>query len=133
MTNQVSMVAEGTLIVRDGTPMPPSVLLSSEPWSKDWSRVLNFTPRNLGSEINDAGWTFFFMASPIETSVLGFDPLRSLNTAISRALVQMTTAGLNCLEIETLTRDTFLGFPRLTMTARRRHIQASSRLTKSSA
>lgn len=131
MMNQVSSVTEGTMIVRDGIAMPPSVLMSSESWSENWSRVLNFTPRNLGAEITDAGWTFFFMASPIQISVMGFDPLRSLNTAISRALVQMTAAGLNCLEIETLTRDSFLGFPRLTMTARRRHIQASSRLTKS--
>lgn len=130
MTNQVSSVTEGTLIVRDGIALPPSVLLNSEPWAENWSRVLNFTPGNLDSEINDAGWTFFFMASPIETSVLGFDPLRSLNTAISRALVQMKAAGLNCLEIETIKRDTFLGFPRLSMKARRRHIQAGSRLTK---
>jgi hypothetical protein len=130
-TNQGADGGDESLFVRDTILMPRSILLSTERWSRDWCLVLNFTPGALETELAAAGWTFFLLSNPIHASVYGLDQGDFTATAITRALRMMAQAGLNCLQVEHITRDTFLGAPRVRLEASRRHIQASSTLALS--
>jgi hypothetical protein len=54
-------IKAGTILIEEGTSMPGSLLLEGGPSSSGW-RVSNLDRKQLDREINQAGWTFFFMA-----------------------------------------------------------------------
>ena len=81
------------------------------------------TRRELNKELSDSGWTFFFMASPLRATACGSSRDKMLDTALKHIIGDVRQQGCNCVEIENVTEDKFLGIPRLSVSARPRHIQ----------
>ena len=132
MNPDLAGIATGALVVHNETLTPESVVLSREPLWRKWGHVTNHTPRTLTAGINEAGWTFFFIARSLQSSVWAFNDQGAVLKSMQNLIGDMDTAGLNCLEVETVRRYRFLGLPRLSITARCRHIQAAPRLMKRS-
>jgi|SRR5438552_3468577 len=65
-------ITAGSILVEEGTHLPKSLLLQSESSSNGWAAVKDVRA-TFEKAIQQAGWTFFFMAGEIKTTVFGFD------------------------------------------------------------
>jgi hypothetical protein len=115
-------IAAGSVFIDEGAQLPNSVLLQREPHSSGWAKVTNVRSA-FGKEIPDAGWTIFFMAGEIKTTVFGFDRERALGIALSRLIANVKGEKCNCIEITQVTGNSFLKIPYVSVSAHPRHLQ----------
>ncbi len=118
-------ITTGTILIKEGTPLPECLRLESEPYLKGWRLVVNLDSRGLDRKIREAGWTFFFMAGDANATAVGSDLERTTRRAIKKVTASMELDGFNCLEISQAATKRFLGLPYVTVSAHRRHIQES--------
>ncbi len=116
-------IKTGTIMIEEGTLLPKSVRLESEPYSKGWRKINHLNSRGVDQNIGKAGWTFFYMAMEIKAAAFGFDRQKRLRRAIKRLLAQVKSENFNCMEITELTAKHFLGVPYVNVSAHPRHIQ----------
>jgi hypothetical protein len=117
-------ITTGTILIKEGTPLPECLRLESEPYSKDWRLVENLDSRGLDRKIREAGWTFFFMAGDAHATAVGSDPEGTTRRAIKKVIASMELDGFNCLEIAQVAAKRFL-VPYVNVSAHPRHIQQS--------
>ena len=117
-------VKTGTILIEDGTLLPKSLLLESEAYSIGWTSVSNVRSE-FEKALNQAGWTFFFMAGTIEATVFGFDKQKAVRTAVKRIITNVESQKCNCLEITGVMMNSFLGMPYASVSAHSRHVQGS--------
>jgi hypothetical protein len=120
------LIAAGTILIQDGTLLPDSMPLTSEPYSRNWTSVTNLDRTALEGQLRKAGWTFFFMAGQIKAGAFGFDGQKRLRTAVQRAIGHVQSLRCNCVEITGVTMKSFLGLPYVSVTAQSRHIQSDN-------
>ena len=118
-------IKTGTILIKEGAPLPESLRFESEPYSKGWRLVKDFDSRGLDRKIREAGWTFFFMAGDANATAVGSDLERTTRRAVKKVLASMKSDGLNCLEIGQVVVKRFLGLPYVAVSAHPRHIQES--------
>ena len=118
-------VKTGTILIEDGTLLPKSLLLESEAYSIGWTSVSNVRSE-FEKALNQAGWTFFFMAGTIQATVFGFDKQKAVRTAVKRIIRDVESQNCNCLEITGVTMKSFLGMSYACVTGHSRHIQGNS-------
>ncbi len=118
-------ITTGTILIKEGTPLPECLRLESEPYLKGWRLVENLDSRGLDRKIREAGWTFFFMAGDANATAVGSDLERTTRRAIKKVVASMELDGFNCLEIAQVAVKRFLGLPYVTVSAHPRHIQES--------
>jgi hypothetical protein len=116
----------GTFLIANGTPLPDSMHLENQQYSKNWTSIANLNGTQIEGQLDKAGWTFFFMASQIKTSAFGFDEAKRLRTAVNRAIDGVQSMHCNCMEITGITSKSFLGLPYVSVSAQSRHIQAGN-------
>jgi hypothetical protein len=121
----MDIIKTGTILIEDGTLLPKSLLLESTAYSTGWTSVTNVRSE-FEREISQAGWTFFFMAGKIQSTVFGFDKQKAAHTAVKRLITNVEFQKCNCLEITAVTMHSFLGVPYTCVSAHSRHIQGSS-------
>lgn len=122
MTDQIRL---GTMLIEDGTSTPESLALGTEHFSAGWSSIVNFTSSELEKEIEDAGWTFFYMAGEIRTSGFGFNDQSRTARAVAHLIDAVKRENCNCLEITQVRQQSFLGLRYTRLFAHARHIQES--------
>jgi hypothetical protein len=115
-------IAAGSILIEDGTQLPKSLLLPSQPDSNGWA-ALNGTRAVFEKEIGVAGWTFFFMAGEVRTTVFGFDPQKNLHAALKRLIANVKSQHCNSIEITQVTRKSFFKVPYVSVAAHARHLQ----------
>jgi|ERR1051325_8643566 hypothetical protein len=120
-----AQIVDGSLLIEENTLFPES----SSPNDRTsigngWSRINNNV--TFEKQLADAGWTFFFMAGTIRTSVLGFEHQRMIQTAVKRLLAKVTREKCNCLEIDHIAMDSFCGMSLVTVLGHSRHISAGA-------
>jgi hypothetical protein len=119
-------IRAGTILIENGSLMPESLQLESEPYSNGWKSVMNLGPGELDTGIHKAGWTFFFMAGEIKITAFGFDPQAAVRRAVKQVIADVESHHCNCLEITQVSPQSFLGIPYVNIRAHARHIQESS-------
>jgi len=112
-----------TIFVRENTLMPAGLGIESEPFLPGWRAVKNLNGRELGRKIESAKWNYYYLASPIRTTVIGREGWATLRTALKRVLAKQQTQNYNSLEITKVTPRRVLGVPFLSISAHSRHIQ----------
>jgi hypothetical protein len=117
-------ITAGSILVEDGTPLPKSLLLRSESDSNGWIAVKD-SPGKFDRTVQEEGWTFFFMAGDIRTSVFGFDRQRALRTALKRLITNVKSLHCNSIEITRVVGKSFLSVPYVSVSAHARHLQKS--------
>ncbi len=115
----------GTILIKEGTPLPEGMQLESEPYSTGWRLAKNFDGGELDRKIRDAGWNFFYMAGEIKVSVFRLDGENTRRKAIEQILGKLKLDKFNCLEITHVAEKRFLGLPYVSVVAHWRHIQES--------
>jgi hypothetical protein len=124
----LNAIEAGRIFVREGTALPKTVQIESEPYALGWRSVKNLDGYALGRKIHDAGWTFFSLAYETKAAVFGIDEEKMLRRAIERILANREAEAekfnsLEILQVSSLPSKRFLGIRHVTVSARSRHIQ----------
>ena len=122
MTNNIGT---GALFIKDKAAMPESLAMTTEQYAAGWSKVIGCTAAQLGKEIENAGWTFFYMAGDIRKYGFGFEDRTRTDRAVSHLIGEVERQHCNCLEITEMRRRSILGIPYTSVVAHARHIQRS--------
>jgi hypothetical protein len=118
----------GRIFVREGTLLPKTLRIESEPYMPGWRSVKGLDGCGLGRMIHAAGWTIFCLAYETKATVFGIDGEKMVRRAIERILANRMPEKFNSLEIvrvAALASKRFLGIRHVTVSARSRHIQES--------
>jgi hypothetical protein len=124
----LNAIEAGRIFVREGTALPKTVQIESEPYMPGWRSVKSLDGYGLGRKIHDAGWTFFCLAYETKATVFGIDGEKMVRRAIERILANQELEKFNSLEIvqvASLASKRFLGIRHVTVSAQSRHIQQS--------
>jgi hypothetical protein len=115
-------IEAGGILVKEGIPLPKSLSLQSDPDLSGWAAVT--TARStFEKQIQEAGWTWFFMAGEIKTTVFGFARQKTLRIALRRLIAKVTSQHCNSIEIAQVTCNSFLMVPYVSVSAHPRHLQ----------
>ena len=118
-------ITTGTVLIKEGTLLPESLQLESEPYLKGWRLVKNLDSSGVDRRVCDAGWTFFFVAGDVNATAVGSDSDKTTSRAVKNVIAGMKSDKLNCLEITHVGAKRFLGLPYVTVSGNPRHIQES--------
>ena len=113
----------GTLFIKDGTHLPESLLIESDPYLKGWSRVKNLSCSALDRKLTEVGWAFFFMAGEVTAMAFGSNSEKTIRRAVGNVIANMKSDRFNCLEISRIQAKSFLGLPYITVGGHPRHVQ----------
>ena len=114
-----------SILIKEGTTLPESLQLESEPYLEGWKLVKNLGSSGLDRKLCEARWNLFYMAEEVSAVVVGFDLEKMTRRAVERVLGSMKSDRYNCVEIVDVAANRFLGLSYVTVTARPRHIQES--------
>ena len=115
-------IAAGNIFIDEASLLPNSLLLQREQHSSGWASVKN-ARSTFEKEFPAAGWTFFFMAGEIRSTVFGFDREKAMNTALHRLISNVKSQDYNGIEITQVTGSSFLKMPFVSVSAHPRHLQ----------
>ena len=115
-----------TILIQDGTHLPDTLHVESEPCATDWRLVKDPEGCEFGRKIRDAGWAFFCLTGDVKATVWGSNRQKAVRGAVKRILSNLKSEKFNALEITQVSVKRFLGLPYTSVTARSRHIQESS-------
>jgi hypothetical protein len=115
-------IREGIILIESDARRPVSLLLRSASFLNGWDVVGN-DRSILEKEMKDAGWVLFFMAGEIKATVFGFDEQKALPAALKRLAGKVKAQNCNSFEIMNITRSSFLGTSRVSVSAHARHLQ----------
>jgi hypothetical protein len=126
----LNAIEAGRIFIREGTALPKTLPLESEPYMSGWRSVESLNGYGLGRKIHDAGWTFFCLAYETKATVFGMDAGKMVHRAIERILASCEAEAekFNSLEIVRVAwwnSKRFLGIRHVTVSAQSRHIQES--------
>ncbi len=113
----------GAILIKDGTDMPESLHLESEPYLKGWRLVKNLSSSAMDRKLSEVGWTFFFMAREVNAMAFGSDSEKTTRRTVAKVVANMKSGRYNCLEISRVAAKSFLGLPCVTVVGHLRHIQ----------
>ena len=121
MTDANAIMA-GSILVEQGTHLPNSLLLQNESLSNGWATVkdVRCAPEK---GVQEAGWTFFFMAGEVKAMAFGFDGQKTLGAALRRLTKSAAAQHCNTIEITSVARKSFLKVPYVSVSAHTRHLQ----------
>ena len=122
MTTDVQV---GAVMIREGFLLPHPLRIETESYSKCWRRLKGTNSLELSDNIHAAGWNYFFCASQIKATYIGWRPGKSADRAFARILREVGKLSLNSVEITEISRRRFLGIPYTAISAHGRHIQQS--------
>ena len=112
----------GDILVEGGTYLPKSLMLQNEPYLSGWAAIKDIRA-TFEKAVQDAGWSFFFMAGKIQATAIGWDKQKTLRSAFRRLVRDVKSLHCNCIEITRVTNKSFLRIPYVTVSANSRHLQ----------
>jgi hypothetical protein len=118
-------ITAGSILVEKGVHAPNALLLQGESEPDGWATVKD-DRSTFEKTIQEAGWTFFFMAGQIKATVFGFDRQRALRGALKRLIAEVKSQGCNSIQLTQVTNKSFLGLPYVSVSAHSRHLQKGS-------
>jgi hypothetical protein len=119
-------IKTGTVLIKEDALLPEALHFECESCVPGWRLVKHLSGDALGRKIHEAGWTFFFQAGEIKSTVFGIDAQQMARRAIEQVLRDPRSKKFNCLEIMRVTSlgsGRFPGVLFLTVTANLRHVQ----------
>ncbi|MGA7060349.1 MAG: hypothetical protein WA690_09750 [Candidatus Acidiferrales bacterium] len=118
-------IKTGTVLIKHGALLPDALQFESEPCATGWRLVKDLDGYELDRKIHDAGWTFFYLAGEIKTTIFGFDVQKTVRRAVKRILANLRPQKFNSLQITQVVSKHFFGVPCTQVYAHPRHVQKS--------
>ena len=122
------LIQAGAVLIREGTPLPGTLRIETEPCVPGWKLVKHLDGYGLDRKIREAGWSFFCQAGETNATVFGIDKEKMARRAIERILGELKSGACNSLAIVRVAAESsrrYLGVGYLTVSAQSRHIQQS--------
>lgn len=119
-----AMITPGTMLVEKDASLPQCFSLGDASYQDGWRPItfhLGF--RELGEELAATGWTFFYVATSLKMTSIGFDRARMVHAALGRVIARVVEQKCNSLEIDSVAIHSFLGIRYARVSAHPRHIQ----------
>lgn len=113
----------GTILMKEGTLLPETLQLETEAFSNGWKLIKNFDASGLDRRIHAEYWTFFYLASEISATCLGFGGQNMERRVVKRLLAKAKSTKFNSIDISRMVSNSFLGVPYTTVFAHARHLQ----------
>lgn len=124
MTPMASMLTPDSIWIAPGTSLPEVWVGKSSPGPNGWSRLGGERKSSdSATQLRGLGWTFFFIATPIVSTVYGFRRSTLLEDAAAKLMAAVRFRRCNCLQIDHIETRSFWGIPYVSITAHPRHIQ----------
>jgi len=117
----------GDVLIRSDALLPRSMQLESQAFTPGWRRVAAADHYELDRQIQDARWTFFYLAGEIKRTAFGQNE-NAVRRAIGRILTGKELENFNSMEIVSWKTIRILGMPFVTLTAHARQIQEGATL-----
>ena len=117
------MIKAGTVLFKEGTPLPDSLTFESEPYSPGWRSVAGLDGYALDRKTHDAGWTFFYLAGESRTTAFGREGQETVRRAIKKILAGLKSEKSNSIEITGVAFKAFLGLPYARVSFHLRNLQ----------
>lgn len=118
------MITPGTTLIERDTLRPQCFQLEDDSSPHAWMTVKhNLNSHELEKELAAEGWTFFYMAGAIKATAFGINRERMVQAALQRLITSAKRQEYNCLEIDYLKSDSFLGIASVSIFAHLRHLQ----------
>jgi len=122
-------IVPGAIFVEENPFLPATLRLESGDMRGGWARVANaMDGGQLEKTLTAAGWTSFFIAGAIETTVFGFNQGKMVETAWKRLITNLQIDRCNCVEIDAVTASRCFGMPYVRLSAHARQIQEEKTL-----
>src|SRR5689334_20332578 len=118
----------GTVLTRTGTHTPASLQVETTAYLPGWDMVTDSDGFALDAKSRKSGWSFFFLAATLHTSVWGSWNEATLQKALKRVVKKLKRSRFNSLEITAITGKRFLGLPYLQLSANSRQLQEGTSL-----
>lgn len=128
ITQDLTTIRRGSLLVTNTTIFPPSVVLESKPCALGWRLLKSVNSQEMKELIAQAGWHFFYIAIERKTTVWGWNKVEALQKALRRLTAGADETEYNCLEIKEVDARRLLGVSFVRLTARSRQIQQQTYL-----
>ncbi len=113
----------GTVFIREHTLLPAGLSIESDAYLPGWRTVRNLHGYGLSRKIEEAKWTFFYLAGDISSIAFGREGSGTLRNAVKRVLAKQRGERFNSLEITKVVSKWFFVIPYTRITAHFRHIQ----------
>jgi hypothetical protein len=118
------LITPGTILIQQGTLLPPAFRPGSESYPNAWVSVKSsLDPHDLEKELAALGWTFHYMAGKVRATAYGLDRQKTMDKALGKLIAGAMRQKCNCLEIDEVATHTFLSVPGVSVSAHIRHIQ----------
>lgn len=125
------MIQAGTILFKEGTPLPDGLAFESEQFSPDWRSVKGLNGYAIDRKTPAAEWTFFYLAGESRTSAFGREGQKTTSRAIRKILAGLKSEKCNSVEVTSVVLKTFLGMPYTTVSFHLRNLQKGMFLSKS--
>jgi len=116
---------KGDILIQSGLTLPEFMLLREESPLAGWHAVANVRD-TLDGNVQNAGWTLFFMAGRIKTAGTAFGQASALRAALTRMACMVKAQGCNMFEITEVGYRTLVGISRVNISGHARHLQEGS-------
>ena len=113
----------GTVLTRTGTHIPAGLQMETKVYLPGWEMVTDSDGSALDAKIRKVGWSFFFLAATLHTTVWGSWNEATIQKALKRLVRQLKRSRFNSLEITAIADKRFLGLPYLQLSANSRQMQ----------
>jgi hypothetical protein len=122
-------VKTGTILMKEGTPLPAGLEAASESLLPGWRAFQNLNGYALSRKIEAENWQFFSLAGDLHATAVGRDRQKTVISAVKQILASTTKEKYNSLEVTEIAPKRFFGVPYLRVSAHLRHVQEDSLLT----
>jgi hypothetical protein len=122
-------ITRGAIFVEESPFLPLSVLLERGPTRCGWARAASaMEGGQLERTLTAAGWTSYYVAGGIKTTVFGFHWDKMLAAAWKRLITNLQKDGANCVEIDDVAESSYCGVPYVTLSAHARQVHGEKLL-----
>jgi hypothetical protein len=125
------MIQAGTILFKEGTPLPDGLAFESEQFSPNWRSVKGLNGYAIDRKTPAAEWTSFYLAGESRTSAFGRERQKTASRAIQKILAGLKSEKCNSLEVTSVVLKRFLGIPYTTVSFHLRNLQKGMFLSKS--
>lgn len=118
------MITPGTILIDKDKLRPHFFAVEGDMYPDPWMSVKpSMAPSELEEELAASGWTISYVPGEVRTTAFGVDRRKIIHRAMKRLIRSASIQNCNCLEIQDLETQSFLGLTYLTVSAHLRVVQ----------
>lgn len=117
-------ITPGKLFIHAGAILPPEVRAGEALAESGWASIANApSAGEVEGLIAGSRWRLFYLAGALRATAPGQKSPRTVQAALVKILRRIAALGFNCVEIDSVAAQRYLGVPYTSVMAHSRHLQ----------